>query len=355
MNNNIIHPTLGRNHIYLLAFVFLMLLFAASCQNATSPSDDDVNNATKMTSPDSPSTIIDTIINNNTDGSGDNTNTNISNANDANTTNTTTNTTNNGDNQSGASSTSKKNSSKPTKKTENVKSAEVVNTRPAQLGTFSKDYLMGKFDPNTHPDFTTIKAQHASRKGMRLRQDAYAAFVKMYNAAQKDGIRLKIISATRPFNHQKRIWEAKWNGQRKVDGRYLPGTIKDPVQRAYLILRYSSMPGTSRHHWGTDIDLNDLNNSYFATGTGKKVYDWLVKNAHLYGYCQVYSPKGDDRQWGYEEEKWHWSYLPVAQVLTQQYKNTLTNQDISGFEGANTAVEIDMKTKYVLGINPKCL
>ena len=230
--------------------------------------------------------------------------------------------------------------------------------KPVSLKTirddFSVDYLMGKFDPSTHKDFTSIKSTHASRGGMKLRIDTYESFQKMYNAALKDGVRLTIISATRPFAHQKRIWEAKWFGKRKVNGRMLPPVVKDEEKRARLILMYSSMPGTSRHHWGTDIDLNDLNNPYFEKGKGKKIYDWLVANAHEYGFCQVYSEQGPERPNGYLEEKWHWSYVPVARRLTEQYKAKITNTDITGFEGSNTAVAIDMVNNYVLGINPTC-
>ena len=114
------------------------------------------------------------------------------------------------------------------------------------------------------------------------------------------------------------------------------------------------MPGTSRHHWGTDIDLNDLNNPYFEKGKGKKIYDWLVANAHEYGFCQVYSEQGPERPYGYFEEKWHWSYVPVARRLTEQYKLKIQNMDITGFEGSHTAVAIDMVNNYVLGINAAC-
>jgi D-alanyl-D-alanine carboxypeptidase len=231
-------------------------------------------------------------------------------------------------------------------------------SKPVQLSTvsddFSVDYLMGKFNPNTHPDFTAIAKKHASKGGMRLRKDTYEAFSRMYDAAAKDGVRLKIISATRPFTHQKSIWEAKWYGKRKVNGQFLSANARDPEERARLILMYSSMPGTSRHHWGTDIDLNDLNNPYFEKGTGKKIYDWLVNNASEYGFCQVYSPQDESRPYGYLEEKWHWSYLPVARRLTNLYKEKLTDSDITGFEGSETAQSIGMIEKYVLGINPDC-
>jgi LAS superfamily LD-carboxypeptidase LdcB len=212
---------------------------------------------------------------------------------------------------------------------------------------------MGKFDPNTHPDFSAIAVKYASSSTMRMRTDAYNTFIQMYDAAKKEGISLKIISATRPFHHQKSIWEAKWNGQRQVDGKMLPKNM-EPKQKAMRILRWSSMPGTSRHHWGTDIDLNDLNNAYFENGQGKKTYDWLTANAATFGFCQVYSKKGANRPEGYEEEKWHWSYLPVSRELTNLYREKLSNGDIKGFTGSESAELIDIKTKYVLGISPDC-
>lgn len=220
--------------------------------------------------------------------------------------------------------------------------------------TFSIDYVMGKYDPATHPDFITIETKHASDAGMRLRKDAYGAFLKMSEAAKKDGIDLKILSATRPFSHQKRIWEAKWNGARKVDGMDLSKEIKEPKDRALKILTYSSMPGTSRHHWGTEIDLNSLEPDFFESGEGAKIYDWLAANGPKFGYCQPYSPKGTDRPEGYNEEKWHWSYQPISLQLTNLAKRQMKNELINGFEGSETASKIDVVTKYILGINDEC-
>ena len=61
----------------------------------------------------------------------------------------------------------------------------------------------------------------------------------------------------------------------------------DSLKAAKTILLYSSMPTTSRHHWGTDMDINSLENSYFASGQGLKEYTWLKKNAAKFGFCQV--------------------------------------------------------------------
>ncbi len=220
---------------------------------------------------------------------------------------------------------------------------------------FDVNYLMGKFVPSKHKDFTTIKDQHASRSGMLLRKDTYTAFIKMYEAAKKDGVHLKIVSATRPFSHQKAIWEGKWTGSRKVGGKDLSKTIPSHKERALEILKFSSMPGSSRHHWGTDIDFNNLNNAFFEKGEGLKIYNWLVANGKKFGFAQVYTPKGPERPNGYHEEKWHWSYLPVSLQLTRACKNTLSNEMINGFKGEEQAVTIDILNNYILGINKECL
>ena len=233
---------------------------------------------------------------------------------------------------------------------------ERINAVPATKDTFELDYIMGKFEPKEHPDFSPIEGKHADREGLYLRKDAYASFKKMYAAAQADGVTLTIRSATRNFNAQKRIWEAKWTGKRKVEGgENLAKTTPNARARALKILRYSSMPSTSRHHWGTDIDINAFENSYFESGKGKKEYEWLQANAGIYGFCQPYTPKNDARPDGYNEEKWHWSYLPIAQQLSQKAAAALRNEDIQGFEGAESASEIDVVQKYVLGINKACL
>lgn len=219
---------------------------------------------------------------------------------------------------------------------------------------YSREFLLGKFNPAKHPDFRLIAEQYAGRSGMYLHKAAYDAFVRMAKAASQDGIRLVIVSATRNFYAQKTIWEAKWTGERLVEGKDLSRTQPDPVQRALTILRYSSMPGTSRHHWGTDIDLNDLNNQYFTHGKGLKIYQWLQTHGAEYGYYQVYTPK-PPRPAGYEEEKWHWTYLPVSLEIIRQYQQKIRAQDINGFLGDKAAASLPVIRDYVLGVNPEIL
>jgi LAS superfamily LD-carboxypeptidase LdcB len=219
--------------------------------------------------------------------------------------------------------------------------------------TDSLQYVLGKFEPTSHPDFAKVPISLADKEGMFLRKDALDSFRSMAQSAAADGIQLRIISATRNFNHQKRIWESKWNGDRLVNGKNLKQTMPDPAFRAKEILRYSSMPGTSRHHWGTDIDINSLSSSYFKSGKGRKEYEWLVKNAGKFGFCQVYSTKNTDRPNGYEEEEWHWSYLPSAKRFQAYHLMHVTDDELVGFAGARS-LGIKEISGYVSGISPTC-
>ncbi|MBK8081994.1 MAG: M15 family metallopeptidase [Saprospiraceae bacterium] len=217
-------------------------------------------------------------------------------------------------------------------------------------------YIMGKFDPASHPDFRLIPKKYADQKGRFIRKDVFEAYKKMYHAAKKDGVHLIIISATRNFDAQKKIWEDKWTGKRLLEGGiHAQRDIPDPKKRALKILEYSSMPGTSRHHWGTDIDINALNNEYFEKGEGMKVITWLLKNSASYGFCMTYTKFDPQRTTGYQPEKWHWSYTPVSAPLTHWAKRNIKDTMITGFEGSETATEIKVVQNYISGIHPSCL
>lgn len=225
--------------------------------------------------------------------------------------------------------------------------------RPIDI-PIDKKHLLGKFNPAEDSTFIEVDLKYANRKGLYLRKKTYDAFIKMHESALKDGIKLTIISATRNFNSQKYLWERKWSGEKLVEEKNLAKTISNPVERAKNILKFSSMPGTSRHHWGTDIDLNKDKNDYFLTEKGKKTYKWLKENASFYGFCQTYTPKDSSRPSGYEEEKWHWSYIPLAKSFLAQYIDKVNYDDLKSFKGWETAKEIKVIENYVLAINNSC-
>lgn len=217
--------------------------------------------------------------------------------------------------------------------------------RPAYC---NKDFLLGKINYRVDTVlFEKVAKEHTWNK-VHLLKPTYAAFKKMYEAALKDDVKLVVISGCRTFNDQQCIWENKW----KADPY---DKIKDENQRSREILRYVAMPGTSRHHWGTEIDFNSAKMAYWDSPQGKKVYRWLQKNAHKFGFYQPYTPIGVERPYGYQEEVWHWTYLPMSQLFIREFALQITPKDITGFEGSQTAAGIDVIQKWVMGINPQCL
>lgn len=246
------------------------------------------------------------------------------------------------------------NSNNSTVNTTDTLKATTKPTLASKDTTISVEYLTGKFNPNKDKAFTEVDPEYTSRTGIFLQEEVYKEFIKMFYAAKNDGVNLKIISGTRNFNYQKTIWEQKWNGSRLVDGKNLANTVKDPVERATLILKYSSMPGTSRHHWGTDVDLNSMENKYFETTEGKKLYNWLCLNAHKYGFCQPFNALGDNRKTGYQEERWHWSYMPLSKIFLKKYEKKITYADITGFSGSQTATDIGVIKNYVMSVSGDC-
>ncbi|MDX2285948.1 MAG: M15 family metallopeptidase [Bacteroidia bacterium] len=228
---------------------------------------------------------------------------------------------------------------------------------PSAEGWPAPAILLGLFDPAQEPGFARIPDLYTSgnARGAWMQREALDAFVRMAAAAKQEGVSLTILSATRTFAYQTGIWEAKWTGAREVEGENLALTTSDPVERARKILRYSAMPGASRHHWGTDIDLNALTNSHFESGAGLKTFQWLERRAAEFGFCRPYTAKGAARPYGYEEEKWHWSYLPIAGEYLKAYEHLIGPEMIKGFKGDATAAQIQIIGHYVKGIAPECI
>lgn len=235
-----------------------------------------------------------------------------------------------------------------------IVSNSLVSTPQVTDSMSIKKYLLGKFNPKDDTLFAVIPAKYSGKSDVQYyRKEALQAFVAMADSAAKQGITLKIVSATRNFYAQKSIWEAKWNGTR-ADWKDVKTKYPNPLDRAKAILRYSSMPSTSRHHWGTDIDINSVEPAYFNQPKGKAEYEWLVKNAPSFGFCQPYTVKNAKRPNGYEEEKWHWSYSPIAKKYTNQYPKLIIYPDINDFEGSTLAQQLNVIEHYVLGVNGEC-
>ncbi len=195
-------------------------------------------------------------------------------------------------------------------------------------GITPEKYLTGRFVPAETACFVNLTTEKipAYRKNMYLRREAATALKKMIDSFKREhpDIKLYVRSATRTFYDQRWIWHAKWNGRRLVGGKKLNKSIKDHRARALKILEYSSMPGTSRHHWGTDVDFNRLTNAYYEKAEGKIIFKWLKKNAASFGFVRPYTA---GRRQGYNEEKWHWSWLPLARPMLKDWNRLVKPSD----------------------------
>jgi LAS superfamily LD-carboxypeptidase LdcB len=220
------------------------------------------------------------------------------------------------------------------------------NTSPSnQLSdSILLNHLLGRFDYKTDTSFTLVKIDYCT-KTMYLQKEVYQKFIDMHNAAKKENITLLIVSGTRNFNEQKDIWERKWDKYIKT---------KDSLSTVRQIMLYSSMPTTSRHHWGTDIDINSVDPAHFNTKQGIKEYKWLVNNAHKFGFCQVYTDKSTSKRTGYEMEKWHWSYTPISSRYLKKYNELVNYKLVNGFKGSYFAPKIKSIENFVNGIDQSC-
>lgn len=155
--------------------------------------------------------------------------------------------------------------------------------------------------------------------GFILRKKAGEAFKKMQKAALKEGIEIYSQSSYRSFNRQKGIWDRKYD---KYISQKMKG--KDACKK---IIEYSTIPGTSRHHWGTEVDIidaskklpsNPLSASHFKKGgMYHDLYDWMRFNAHNFGFYEVYT--NNELRLGFEYEPWHWSFKELSVPMMEDF------------------------------------
>ncbi|MDX1734889.1 MAG: M15 family metallopeptidase, partial [Halioglobus sp.] len=96
--------------------------------------------------------------------------------------------------------------------------------------------------------------------GHRLVGEVAEAFAALRRDAASAGFDLAIASSFRSFSRQLAIWNGKAAGRRPVlddSGDEVQVRALEPGQLLRAILRFSAIPGASRHHWGTDMDVFD--------------------------------------------------------------------------------------------------
>lgn len=156
-----------------------------------------------------------------------------------------------------------------------------------------------------------------------LHHRAAQGLLAMRAAARLEGIELAVVSSFRDFKHQAAIWNGKFRGERPLfdqDERPLEAGRLSELARIDAILQWSALPGASRHHWGSDLDVIDsaalpegyrlkLQAEEFATtGIFAKLDRWLTVNMQGFGF---FRPYGRYRG-GVRPEPWHLSYAPLA-------------------------------------------
>ena len=181
------------------------------------------------------------------------------------------------------------------------------------------------------------------------------AFMEMQNAALKQGIFLEIVSGYRSYERQKSIWNRKYKSNELVG--------LSPQKNIKKIIEYSTLPGTSRHHWGTDVDIIDgsqiregdvlVEEKFHDQGPYVKLKKWMDQHAEKFGFYLPYTQ--NPKRKGFYYEPWHYSYAPLAIPMLNSYLKLDLNKELltSGLEGSNylnAQFLAKYKTENILGI-----
>lgn len=179
---------------------------------------------------------------------------------------------------------------------------------------------------------------------MRIHQKVLQPFMALKAAAAIEGFDLCICSAYRSFDRQRVIWNDKLAGLRPVLDQFsnpIDLSQLDEWQKIQAVLRWSALPGASRHHWGTDFDIYDagaISADYQiqlvpeeceGTGVFAPMHGWLSSillstKKDLYGF---YRPYAVDRG-GVAPEPWHLSYRPIADGYAEQLSSAIITQQL---------------------------
>lgn len=156
-----------------------------------------------------------------------------------------------------------------------------------------------------------------------LHRDVVEPFLALRAAAADAGMDLWPYSSFRDFDTQLLIWNRKFRGERTLYdrvGRVMDAMTLDDGQKIDAILAWSALPGASRHHWGTEIDIIDraalpvgyqvqlLPEEFAEAGVFGKLALWLDERLEHFDFFRPY----DRDRGGVAPEPWHISYAPVS-------------------------------------------
>jgi LAS superfamily LD-carboxypeptidase LdcB len=218
------------------------------------------------------------------------------------------------------------------------------------------------YDSNNHDILTGVTERHLipiqfpedrkkclKRSSILIHKQALKPFSVLRSAAASEGFDLRICSGFRSFQRQKSIWNEKLLGLRPVfdnSGKLVVLDHITDLQKVHSVLRWSALPGSSRHHWGTDFDIYDA--SALPKGYQIKLVPEECEKDGVFGDLHAwlseffsFYPNGFFRPYAFDRggvspEKWHISYGPIANVYAKQ----LTKEII------RDAIILDGEVKY---------
>lgn len=139
----------------------------------------------------------------------------------------------------------------------------------------------------------------------KITKEAYESFIKMYDSAQENNIKLIINSSYRDYKAQE-------NTYNNLKTAY--GSSKADKQAA--------RPGHSEHETGLAFDIFSPGNTSTGNFEESDAYKWLKENAQEFGFIERY-PKEKEYLTGYSFESWHWRYVGV-EVASQIKEEQIT-------------------------------
>ena len=157
------------------------------------------------------------------------------------------------------------------------------------------------------------------------------------DAAKANGFELRVESAYRTFEKQLSIWNRKARGELPLlseTGEKMERP-KDEEELMYAILTWSALPGASRHHLGTDIDVVDgaaCPEGYEVQltpaecdGMFAKFHAFLTARMDAdtsFGFSRVFVPgRGKIKP-----EGWHLAHLPTSRRRLEHFSLTVLRE-----------------------------
>ncbi|MEO1486909.1 MAG: M15 family metallopeptidase [Bacteroidota bacterium] len=198
-------------------------------------------------------------------------------------------------------------------------------------------------------------------KDINLLEEAANAFKEMKAAAYSDGYDIQIASGYRSFYRQQAIWERKYM-------RYTEDEGMEPLDAIDKIIEYSTIPGTSRHHWGTEIDIIDgfakvegsllVTNKYEEGGPFAGLKNWMDEHCEQFGFYLVYT--NEPKRRGFKYEPWHYSYAPISIPMLAAFRKKnilriLQDETFLGTEHFTAGFLRSYVRENILDINPDLL